>query len=430
MRHPVRFEMDRQIVCFQIPSFGIALARLRNPSLRDWPVAIAPTHVPRAVLYEVSSEARKNGLSPGMPVDQARWLCSSLQLIPPDPRGVRSADQYLLEVSGRFAPVWEPVSPGHLYLDLTGTTRLFGRAVDTAARIEREVMERHGLSGVMGLGSNKLVSGIAATLVQPLELYDVSPGSERTFLAPLPVTLLPEFGRLYAAKTQEVLATLDDLNLKTLGEIAEIPLFHLELVLGPQARLLRQWALGIDPSPVWPPVRRPSLEVSHILDTDEVDDDRLLGLLYSLLERLCQKLRRQLQACRRLTLTLGHSDGIEITKHQTFNPGTYWEADIYPRLQQLFIRSFQRRVRLRSVRIGAEALGIVEKQLSLFEEEPSEEQIKHVRRQRLALALDRLRDRFGDRAVWWGHRQSGVSGCEFRVKNSYPKLGTPKLVTH
>src|SRR5207247_2633198 len=148
--------MDRQIVCYQIPAFEIALARLNDSSLRDRPVGIAVSHAPRASIHELSREAEQEGLSCGMPVEQARRLCPSLRVLPKDAVRVRIAHQDLLEIIGRFAPVWEPVRPGHLFLDLTGTTRLFGPTVDVAARIEREGLQRKGWPGVMGLGSNNI----------------------------------------------------------------------------------------------------------------------------------------------------------------------------------------------------------------------------------------------------------------------------------
>jgi hypothetical protein len=50
--------MDRQIVCFAIPSLEIALARLRHPSLRTRPLAVATVDTPRALL--VRSPLRQN----------------------------------------------------------------------------------------------------------------------------------------------------------------------------------------------------------------------------------------------------------------------------------------------------------------------------------------------------------------------------------
>src|SRR5438094_81408 len=389
--------MERQIVCYQIPSFEVALARLENPSLKTWPVGVAP-HTPRACVQEISGEAYHDGVRAGMPVDVAMRLCPLLRLLPPDPLRVRLGHQQLQDIVARFAPVWEPVRPGHLFLDLTGRRRLFGAAVDTAARIEQEIIARYRLAGVAGVGSNKLVSSVAARLVQPSQLCDVRAGSEETFLAPLPATLLP---RLPPVHAKTITMLLDDLNLQTMGEIAEISLPHLELALGPPAGLVHDWARGIDASPVLPTVQHHRLDVSIAVNPDEVHDDRLLGVLYGLLERLCRELRRQQRLCQRLMLTLLHTDRVEVSKTQTFNPDTYWEGEMYPYLKELFFRCFKRRVRIHRLSLTAEGLGLPDVQLSLFDMEMPQ-QTQRDRTRRLSLALDRVRDRFGEQVVCRG----------------------------
>ncbi|HJU06530.1 MAG TPA: hypothetical protein VJ692_15385 [Nitrospiraceae bacterium] len=395
--------MDRQIVCFQIPAFEIALARQQDLALRSRPVVIAPTHTPRACLHEVSLEAQEDGLRPGMSVELARRLCPALRVIPPDPLRVRHGHDHIQAVVARYAPIWEPIQPGHVFLDLTGTRRLFGPAVDTAVRIERETARQHGLTGVAGIASNKLVSGVAAaTLLRPPQCCDVQPGHERTFLAPLSVSLLPGLSQAAARKT---LALLNDLNLHTLGQIAEIPLPDLESALGSPATLLHRWACGIDPSPVLPPVQSPRLEISRRVEPDDIDDDRLLGLLHDLLEQLCRQLRRQQHVCWRLTLTVRYSDQVHVARSHLFTYGTCWEPDMYPPLTELFFRSFTRRVRLRMLTLSAETTeseGAPGEQLLLFGSELNQEDPCRSRAQRLAGVLDRVRERFGEHAVWWG----------------------------
>ena len=116
--------MDRQIVCLAIPSFEVALARLNAPSLRTRPLAIAPLNISRALLREVSLEAMQDGLYVGMPIDHAKRLCPTLQVFSPNPHRLHRANQSLLSVITRYAPVWEPFETGSFTLDLTGTTRL------------------------------------------------------------------------------------------------------------------------------------------------------------------------------------------------------------------------------------------------------------------------------------------------------------------
>ncbi|HTK86852.1 MAG TPA: hypothetical protein VL329_03935 [Nitrospiraceae bacterium] len=396
--------MDRQIAYFRIPSFEIALARRHDSVLRHRPVAIAPTHSARGCLREVSQEASDDGLRPGMSVEVARRLCPAIHLLPSDPLRVNTAQRNLERIVAEFAPIWEPVYPGHLFLDLTGTRRLFGPAIDTAVRIEREIIRREQLAGVLGVGTNKFVSRMAATVVHPPELCEVRPGLEPNFLSPLPVTLLP---RLPENSTKHTLALLDDLNLYTLGAIAETSLPHLELVLGPSAALLHEWARGVDPSPVLPAVQQPSVERSIVISPDEIDDAQLLDSLYHLLEHLCRTLRAQDRVCRRLHLTVRHSDHVEVSKHQVLDPGTWWESDIYPHLKDLFFRCFRRRVRLRTMAVRVDHLESPTAQwgaqLSLFDDEQTKASVQHERAHRLTLALDRLRARFGEQAIQRGH---------------------------
>src|SRR6185295_19040447 len=123
--------MDRQIACLTIPAFEIALVRLKDPSLRRHPLAVAPLSTPRAVLHEVSFEAQAEGLRKGMPLDHAKRLCPALRVASPDPLLIREAHRTLLDVIARYVPVWESLRPGALLLDLTGTTRIFGLPIDT-----------------------------------------------------------------------------------------------------------------------------------------------------------------------------------------------------------------------------------------------------------------------------------------------------------
>lgn len=391
--------MDRQIVCFAIPSFEVAVARLNDPALCTRPVAIAPLATPRALLHEVSPEAERDGLYVGMPIDQARRLCPSLHVLSANANRVRSADHSLLSVITHYAPVWEPSQPGSFILDVTGTARLFGPACDVAAKVQREILGRYHLDGVAGVGSNKLVAQTAATLIEPSELYDVWSGSERVFMSPLPVRTLPG---LHRPCMRNVLERLDDLNLLTLGDVAESPLQALELALGDYAGQLSRWAQGIDHVPVLPPAIQPSLEERVDLEPDEVDDPVLWGRLQDVLARLCRTLRSQRRVCRSLSLTIRYSDQCEVTKREPALAETCWECDLAPVLSSVFQRCFRRRVRLRRMTVSLTGLTPYAEQIRLFDEQPLDEQKRHERAKRLAVALDTLHARFGEQAVRYG----------------------------
>lgn len=391
--------MDRQIVCFAIPSFEIALSRLNDPALRARPLAIAPLNTSCALLREVSLEGEHDGLCVGMPIEQARRLCPSLHVLSPNPNRVHRANQSLFSVVTRYAPVWEPFQAGSLVMDLTGTTRLFGYACDVAAKVQQEVLARYQLEGVAGIGSNKLIAQTAASLIAPSELYDVCPGSEPMFMSPLSVRMLPG---LHRPCMRKVLERLDDLNLQTLGAVAESPVDALELAIGDYAGQLSRWAQGIDHVPVLPPAIQPSLEETVTLEPDEVDDNVLWGRLLDVLQRLCRTLRSQRRMCGDVSLTIRYSDQIVVTKRERVPSETCWEIDLSPVLSSLFQRCFHRRIRLRLMTVSLTGLAAFVEQVSMFDETPLAAQRTRERGQRLAVALDRLHERFGEQAIRYG----------------------------
>jgi DNA polymerase-4 len=134
--------MSRHIIHFHIPAFFIAVARVCQPKLRDRPVAVAPLQSGRATILSVSPEARKEGIFKGMLLGKALKLCPNLMLLPPNPELTQRASQSLAEVVSRYTPLWEPSRPGDIYLDLTGTERLWGRTKDTGHRLRREIQGR------------------------------------------------------------------------------------------------------------------------------------------------------------------------------------------------------------------------------------------------------------------------------------------------
>jgi DNA polymerase-4 len=198
------------------------------------------------------------------------------------------------------------------------------------------------------------------------------------------------------------LTRLEELNLQSLGDVADSPLDALEIVLGGYAGQLCRWANGIDPSPVVAPVVRPSLDETITLSPDEIDDGVLLSHLLDSLERLCRTLRVQRRMCGGASLTIRYSDQRDISLRERVCPSTCWEIDLTESVRTLFARVFRRRMRLRLMTLSLTDLSPFAQQEALFEERPPDEQHRRDRAQRLAVALDTLHQRFGERAIRYG----------------------------
>lgn len=384
--------MFRNIIHLHVASFAITLERIGRPELRERPVVVAPPHSDRALILSASPEARREGIFKGMPLGAALKFCPELIALPPNPALMEKGSRVLSGLAARYTPVWEPARPGHVYLDITGTERLWGRAKDTADRIRREVKARLSLPGAVGVAGNKMVAGIASRLVPSEGMLDVDHGRESRFMAPLRVDLLPGIGHV----RRRVL--LEELNITLVREVAALEIPHLRLLFSREAYLIHQRALGIDPTPVHPPAREPVVSEAVTLARDENDDQKLLGALRELVEKCCLRLRKRESPARRAGLLIRYADQIEVVRQARLAQPGLWEFELYPVLETLFFKACQRSTGLRFMKIWFRDLCPPNPQLSLFPE-PSASRDKDIR---LIRALDRVRERHGDTAVRYG----------------------------
>ncbi|MCF8083265.1 MAG: DNA polymerase IV [Deltaproteobacteria bacterium] len=394
--------MHRHIIHVHIPALRIALARIFEPCLRERPVAVAFPESPRARVLSISGEARKAGVFKGMFLQEARKCCPGLRVLPPDVEMVEQASCRMAGIAAQYTPLWEISRPGHIYLDLTGTQRLWGAVKDTAFCIREEIKGALSLKGTAGVASNKLVSHIASCTACHEPVLDVDFGKEAAFLAPLEVSRIPGIGGVYRKMLME------ELNIFFIGQLAGLNMDRLRLLFGPRAPVIRQRALGIDPTPVYCPPQKPLMSEAVTLPGDENDDVRLLRSLFRLVERCAYRMRKrglvpgkagllvryadQKEMRRRIPLSLAPC--MDLASHDV----DFGDPDLYHPLESLFFQMCRRRVRVRLIKVWFWDFGGKQQQLPLFHAPcPDRDPTRRITR-----ALDRIRDRYGEGAVRYG----------------------------
>ncbi len=354
----------REIVFLKIPAFPIALERARDPSLRGRPVAVCQAGAGgQGLLQAVSAEARREGLFKGMPRRKALERCPGLRVVRPDPALYRRAAGALFGLLSNYSPLVEPARPGALFLDLTGTRRLFGPARDLAWKIRGEVLGRLGLEPRVGMATNKLLSRIAAkVLAGSSGLCDVFPGGESHFLGPLGVELLP------AARPPERAERLRELNLRRVEDLLAVPVRALEVAFGSASvslSLYRQ-ARGLDASPVRPPRKVPQVTEEETLAEESNEDACLLAVLQGLSEGAGRRLRQMRVLARRMEIEVEYADDVRATGATRLVPPPDLDAPLVEAARGLFERVVRRRVRIRRIALHCADLMPVPRQLSLF----------------------------------------------------------------
>ena len=374
--------MERQIIHIDVNSFAVSVARIKDVSLRDRPLVVAHPSMERSLVYTASQEARGCGIKPGIPLSVARKLCRELMVIPPDPGLYTRAAQAVHKILTEFSPVIEPVGYGCAYLDMTGTTRLFGVTRDAAQKLQREIVARLRLESTAGVASNKLVSKIASAVIRPVSLQDVISGAEEKFIAPFQVRYLPGINT-------QIKQQLVELNILIIRDIASLSLSHLTTVFGRIGIRLHQASHGIDQTPVNPPLQIPMVSEECTLANDSNDMDRLRAELYRLIERGALRLRQSQRTTQKLLVEGEYSDYKKAYGQKRLAQATNLDRELFFHAQPLMEKVIIRRTRVRKLTVRYALLAPAVLQVPLFKSPQEEQNI------RLTAAIDRIRSKYG-----------------------------------
>ena len=386
-------DAERAIVHLNVADFAVAVERAMDTRLATRPLMIAPRGTTRAVVYDMSQEAYLAGVRKGMPLFQALRRCPEAHVLSPHRDRYERAMGAVLKQVLPYSPLIERgEDDGHLFVDVTGTSRLFGPAIDVAWRLQRQVKKDLGLAPIWSVAPNKLVAKVATRLVKPLGEYTVGAGEEENFLAPLPVYLLPGLEPFDLSRFRS-------LNLTIVDQAAALTLPQLQVPFGKRAPFIYETLRGIDVSPVRPVNSTPpKVAVSHAFDTDTNEEMLIEAALYRLVEQAGRKLRDRRLAARRLGLFLDYADGVRRIRSAGVRPPSANDFTLFEQARAVLTCAWTRRVRIRSIKLVLDRLTFPPAQRSLFPGEEKETQ----KRTHLVSALDTIRDRFGEGAVCVG----------------------------
>ncbi len=384
---------NRSIIHLNVADFAVAVERAVDQRLNRRPVIIAPEGAARAAVYDMSNEAYMAGIRKGMALRRAVRLCKDVQILPPHPDRYELAMRDVLKRALPYSPLIETgEDDGHLFMDATGTSRLFGPPMDVAWRLRKQIKTDLGLDPIWSVAPNKLVAKVATRLVKPDGEYVVAAGEEESLLAPLPVSLVPGIEHTDQMRLREF-------NLTHAFQVSALTLEQLEIPFATRALSLYEAVRGIDPSPVLPVGQKPPRVIAdHEFGNDTNNVHTLEGVLYGLVEQIGSRLRRRRRAARRIAIVLDYSDGMRRARQVAARPATANDLTLFELARRTLQLAWVRRVRIRHMRLICDRLIFPPAQLELFAADQKEDD----RRSGLITAIDAVRHRFGHEAVQMG----------------------------
>jgi len=385
---------ERTITHLNIIGFKSAVAAVKDKSLRGRPYVIAGAGgrnlaSGRCLALDCSPEAVRQGVTPGMTLSAAQRRVSDLIILPPDLPSYELMNNELEKAAAQYAPVWENDRAGNLYLDITGTTSLFGPPVDCSSRILNDILDQVNIKPAAAVACNKLTSKVATRVIRPTGLIQVQSGTERDFLSHQDIRLLPGMGT-------KLLKTAAVVGIREIGEVAVLSETEALSLFGKHGTLLRSMALGIDNTPVTDRNGKHNITQRADFNEDVIDNTAIMGAIEFLVEHGGLKMRNEKLGTRTLRLVVLYSDGVEVQGIEKTKRLLVTDREIMTTTTALYQKTVSRRIRIRSIGLGFEDLTPLGYQPDLFVPETE------TANQRLQETVDKIRNRYGEGKITRG----------------------------
>jgi len=378
---PEKMSDSRFVLHLDMDAFFVEAACIQDSRLRDRPLIIGGSSE-RGVVASCCYKARSFGVHSAMPIQQARQRCPDARIVQGDMAYFSGLSKSVTELITAQAPCVEKASIDEFYLDLSGMDKFFG-CYRWAQELSERIVRETGLPNSFGLSSNKTVAKVATGTAKPRGKTYVSHGQEKHFLAPLPVRSLPFAGPKTSLR-------LSHMGVQRVETLQQMPPELLVQAFGKSGLQLWQRANGIDRQPVVPYREQKSLGAETTFESDTAVPDLLHGTLARLCQKLAYALRRRGQVCGSVAVKIRYSD-FNTSTRQSKIALTAADHDIQGVAGRLFTALYTRRQRLRLIGVRLSDLQYGFHQPGLFDESPGA--------MRLYLAMDQIRNRFGERSV-------------------------------
>ena len=291
-----------RVACLRLPWFLIDALEHAGHIKKDAPVAVTQGLGAQATIRHTNPLARTMGVHMGMRVSRARTVVSGLHLIPWDSDAdalFTTATEALNALLASLSPRFTLIGPGCWWLE-----PFWPRSPAKSLRAMESTFGHHTLTSVTseGYGGPRLgiadgpVAAHAATHIGGTPLRWVAPGEDHRFLRDLPISALPLDAR--------TLGLLDDLGLRTAGELQVMGAPALEARFGAAGRRAWQHACGHDPRrPETPRPQAITRIVVPLLDACAMSEP-LLFVLRPAVEQLIAAHAERAQSIDTISLTL------------------------------------------------------------------------------------------------------------------------------
>jgi DNA polymerase-4 len=368
---------QRYIAHLDLDSFFVSVELINNPSLKGKPVIVGGSKE-RGVVSTCSYEARFFGVKSGMPMKQAMQLCPQA-IIANGTRGQYSKfSRWVTDIIASKAPLFEKASIDEFYIDLTGMDKYFN-PLEWTIQLRQQIIDETKLPISFGLASNKMIAKIATDEAKPNGYLFVPIGSEKEFLAPLPVNKFSGVG-------ESTFLKLKQMNINFIGDILHSDINLLEKELGKWGTDLYRKAQGISNSQVHNYREAKSISTENTFEENISNYELLLAELVRMTEKVGYELRQDKKLTGCIAVKIRYPNFETVSKQVTIDY-TFSDDELIPFAIELFKKLWKPNSPIRLLGVKLSELNNFSVQGSLFE--------NREKKTSLYKAIDDVKNRFG-----------------------------------
>ncbi len=405
--------MDRVILHCDCNSFFASVECLSDPSLWSVPMAVCGSvEDRRGIVLAKNEPAKKYGIKTAETVYSARRKCPGLVIVPPHHGEYARVSAAVNEIYARFTDLYELFSIDESWLDVTASRALFGSGMEIAEKIRRAVREEIGITLSIGVSFNKTFAKLGSDYKKPNAITYIGRENYQKILYPLPIEDMLFVGERTAT-------LLRSSGIKTIGDLAAASPAYLVSRLGKMGEQLGAAARGEDESPVIPPSEAAEVKsvgngMTFRHDIKTVDEIRLgIGVLS---EEIGARLRKRGLRAATVSVTIKDPALRSISRQHPVSPATDLGREIAAVAERLVLSEWGTEKPIRMLTVTAMNLvsGEGGEQIGLFD---GERDRRHDKAERIEVAVDGIRGRFGEGLLIRGSvlgNDLGIEGSEAR----------------
>lgn len=232
--------MDRTILHIDVNNFFASIEIMLNPNLKGLPVAVCGSEDDRhGIVLAKSYEAKKFGVKTAETIWQAKKKCPNLIIVPPQYEEYKKYSKLIQNIYYSYTDQVEPFGLDECWLDVTGSLKLFGNVENIAEEIKERVKKEIGVTVSIGVSFTKTFAKLGSDLKKPDAITYISKENFKNIVWPLVTNEIIGVGK-------STFKILEEMNLKTIGELANCDISLLEQKLGKHGRILWKRVNGID----------------------------------------------------------------------------------------------------------------------------------------------------------------------------------------